>query len=287
MTKNVIRFLALLSFSTAAHATPTEVVLVKRPGVMAYEEVAEAFREGCRVQARIVNLDRVSPPKSFSASQLVITVGQEAFDAVLAAPDREIATLAFHTRDGVLGPPAAAAPELTLHALVTARPSVKIIGVVYGPRTASAYVAAKEAAHRMGLELRGVQAADGPKAVRALRGLVDSIEALWLPFDVDVVTPQLFQYALRLQIERGLPIAAATRQQVHSGALVAVDFSSRATGRAAADLANALLDGRPLDALSSDRLDLLSGARITVNGDIARRLGANIPALLRMGARVE
>ncbi|MEO6954904.1 MAG: ABC transporter substrate binding protein [Polyangia bacterium] len=287
MTKHLVSMLAALSLSAAAHATPTEVVLVKRPGVMAYEEVAEAFREGCRVQARMVNLDHVSPPWRFGPSQLVITVGQEAFDAVQAAPDHVIATLAFNVHEGVLGPPAAAAPELTLHALVTARPSVKVIGVVYGPRTAAAFARAKEEAHRMGLELRGTEATNGPQAVRALRELVDSVQALWLPFDIDVVTPQLFQYALRLQIERGLPIAAATRQQVHSGALIAVDFSARATGRAAADIANALLDGRSPQALSSDRLDLLSGARITVNGDVARRLGADLPALLRMGARVE
>ena len=287
MTKHLVSLLLTLALPTSAHGTPTEVVLVKRRGVMAYEEVAEAFREGCRVQARMVNLEPLAPPSRFGPSELVITVGQEAFDVVRAAPDHEIATLAFHGREGVLGPPAAAAPELTLHALITARPSVKIIGVVYGPRTATAFATAKEAARRMGLQLRGIQAADGPKAVRALRQLVDSVQALWLPFDVDVVTPQLFQYALRLQIERGIPIAAATRQQVHSGALVAVDFSSRATGRAAADIANALLDGRSPQALPTDGLDLLAGARITVNGDIARRLGADLPALLRMGARIE
>ena len=107
---------------------------------------------------------------------------------------------------------------------------------------------------------------------------------MWLPGDSDVVTPQVFQYALKLQLERGLPLIAATRQQVHSGALMAADFSPRASGRIAADLANRYLDGLSVDPA---QLDLYSGARLTVNATVAQRLGADLPALSRMGARLE
>jgi len=284
-----------LAIAATAGAAPTEVVLVKRVGVMAYEEVAEAFREGCRVPARVINVgDQPAADVRFGASQLVITVGQEAFDAVHTAPGHLIATLAFHVPDRVLGPPAAPAPELILQLLATARPGLKIIGAVYGPRSRETWKAAREAAARLGIELRGDEVADGPAAVRALRGLVDGVQALWLPGDLDVVTPQVFQFALMLQIERGIPVAAATRQQVHSGALLAVDFNPRDAGHSAAYLANRILDGRSPsspDARSGgpkeDRLDLLSGARMTVNGTVARRLGADLAALERLGARVE
>jgi hypothetical protein len=300
--------LAALLWTAVASAAPTEVVLVKRPGVMAYEEVAEAFREGCRVGARVVNVGDGSVTK-FTASQLVITVGQEAFDAVHAAPNRLIATLAFHLPEHVLGPPAAPAPELILQLLATARPGLKVIGAVHGPRSRQTWNEAREAAERLGIELRGDEVADGPAAVRSLRTLVDGAQALWLPGDLDVVTPQVFQFALRLQIERGIPVAAATRQQVHSGALLAVDFNPRDAGRSAADLANRILDGRApgeesspqprpakrphgrnsktADETEEDRLDLLSGARMTVNATVARRLGVDLAALERLGARVE
>ena len=75
-------FLAALATATSAQAAnPTEVVLVKRAGVIAYEEVTEAFQEGCRVRARVVNLttDPVQP-MHFHPHQLVITVGQEPLD---------------------------------------------------------------------------------------------------------------------------------------------------------------------------------------------------------------
>ena len=93
------------------------------------------------------------------------------------------------------------------------------------------------------------------------------------------MTPQVFQYALRLQLERGLPVAAATRQQVHSGALVAADFSPRAAGRIAADLANRYLEGRSV-VIDASELDMYSGARVTVNAQVARRLGVDVDALL-------
>lgn len=281
-----MRALALalcLSCAVAHAAAPTEVVLVKRAGVMAYEEVAEAFREGCRVQARVVNLDAAFTPAHFSPSQLVITVGQEAFDAVKAAPGREIAVLAFHAPPAMLGPPALAPAELVLRALNAARPKLKVVGAVYGPRSKSRFDEGVEAAKRLGLELKGVEAHAGPEAVRALHALVGSVQALWLPFDSDILTPQLFQYALRLQIERGLPLAATTRQQVHSGALLAVDFDPRDEGRSAADIANSLLEGRA----ELERFDVTGGARIVVNADIARRLGADVAALERAGAHLE
>ena len=278
-------------------AAPTEVVLVKRAGVMAYEEVAEAFREGCRVRARVFNVgEDIAGTVKFGASQLVITVGQEAFDAVRAAPGRLIATLAFHVPEHVLGPPAAPAPELILQLLARARPGLKIVGAVHGPRSRDTWKAAREAAARLGIELRGEEVPDGPAAVRAIRAMVDGVQALWLPGDLDAVTPQVFQFALRLQIERGIPVAAATRQQVHSGALLAVDFNPRDAGQSAADLANRILDGRgPSGGDSHDRrgaekedpLDLLSGARMTVNASVARRLGVDLSALERLGARVE
>jgi ABC-type uncharacterized transport system substrate-binding protein len=169
--------------------------------------------------------------------------------------------------------------------LMTARPRVHTVGAVFGQRSDALLKQAARAAQRLGLTLTATRVADGPQAVRALNVMASSVDALWLPGDADVITPQVFQFALRLQLERGLPVAAATRQQVHSGALIAVDFSPRSAGRVAADLANRLLDGRsPGDPAD---YDLYGGARVTVNAVVARRLAIDVDALEKMGARVE
>jgi hypothetical protein len=293
-TRPAVAIAAALAALAPAAATPTwareqpmQVVVVKRAGVTAYEEVAEEFDERCRVRARVVSFgDEGLPAAPFDADELVVvTVGQEALDALKGTRAQLIPTLAFHAPVRLVGPPAAPHPELVLRALALARPQkIRVVGTVYGPRSEAIIKEAQKAAERLGLVLLAMRANDGPSAVRALHELSGKVHALWLPGDTDVLTPQLFQYALLLQLERGLPVAAATRQQVHSGALIAADFSPRAAGRIAADVANRYLDG--LD-VSTTTLDLYSGARLTVNATVAARLGADVPALLRMGARLE
>ena len=269
-----------------AGAAPLQVVVVKRAGVMAYEEVAEEFGDRCRVRVRVVSFgDEGLHGARFGADELVVTVGQEALDALRGQKARVIPTLAFNAAPELVGPPASPHPELTLKLLALAKPGrVHVVGVVYGSRSAALIASAAHAADRLGLTLIAKRVADGPEAVRVLHELSARVDALWLPGDSDVVTPQVFQYALKLQLERGLPLIAATRQQVHSGALMAADFSPRASGRIAADLANRYLDGLSVDPA---QLDLYSGARLTVNATVAQRLGADLPALSRMGARLE
>ncbi|HEY2747373.1 MAG TPA: ABC transporter substrate binding protein [Polyangia bacterium] len=284
-----LRALVALALMTAtAWAEPMQVVVVKRAGVMAYEEVAEEFAEMCRVRARVVTLaDETTRPPRFSADDLVVTVGQEALDAVRGTKARVIPTLAFETPEGLVGPPTSPHPELILHVLAIARGArIHTIGIVFGPRSTTVVGQATRAAERLGLATVTARVASGPEAVRALHAMASKVDALWLPGDTDVVTIQVFQYALRLQLELGLPVAAATRQQVHSGAFVAADFDPHAAGRVAADLANRYLEGRNVPTDPSE-LDMYSGARVTVNTQVARRLGVDGEALLRMGARFE
>lgn len=280
--------LVALTCAWAARAEPpTEVLVLKRAGVTAYEEVSEEFAERCRVRARVVSFgdEGVSALRGRGGKhELIVTVGQEALDAVLGKAEHVIPTLAFHTPAGLLGPPAAPPPELLLRVLVQARRTIKTIGVVYGPRSEPLVTEAKRAAERMGLVLDALRVESGPKAVRALATLAGRVQALWLPGDTDVVSPQVFQYLIRLQLERGIPVAAATRQQVHGGALVAVDFDPRAAGRAAANIANRILEGKTVT--DPGDVDLYGGARITVNQKSARRLGIDVEALAKMGAKV-
>lgn len=287
-TRAAALVLAVASTAADAHAEPMQVVVVKRAGVTAYEEVAEEFAERCRVRARVVSFaDEGMHGLRLTGDDLVVTVGQEALDALRGTRAHVIPTLAFHSPDGMIGPPASPHPELILRVLAMARPGkIHTVGVVFGPRSTALVAQAARAADRLGLTLVASRVASGPDAVRALHALAQKVDALWLPGDTDVMTPQVFQYALRLQLERGLPVAAATRQQVHSGALAAADFSPRAAGRIAADLVNRYLDGRGIPGDPSE-IDLYSGARVTVNAVVARRLGADLDALAKMGARVE
>ena len=280
----------VIGLAPPARAEPMQVLVVKRAGITAYEEVTEEFGERCRVRARVISFgdDTVRDLANLrlSADDVVVTVGQEALDALRGSPAHVIPTLAFEMPRGLVGPPAAPPPELILKLLTLARDQkIQRVGVVYGPRAGALLAQATRAAERLGVQLVATRADSGPEAVRVLRRLAGEVDALWLPGDTDVITPQVFQYALRLQLERGLPVAAATRQQVHSGALLAADFSPREAGRIAAELANRVLGGHDLSPASE--LDLSAGVRVTVNGAVARRLGIDTTALMRAGARIE
>ena len=160
---------------------------------------------------------------------------------------RVIPTLAFDTPDGLVGPPASPHPELHLEGAGDGarRRASTPSASVYGPRSATVVAQAARAAERLGLthgdRARGVGARGGARAAQLV---ATRSTRSGCPATPTSITPQVFQYALRLQLERGLPVAAATRQQVHSGALVAADFSPRAAGRIAAELANRYLEGR-------------------------------------------
>ena len=130
--------LALLMTAVApAHAEPMQVLVVKRAGVTAYEEVAEEFAERCRVRARVISFaDEGVHGLRLSSDDLVVTVGQEALDALHGTKAHVVPTLAFHAPEGLVGPPVAPHPELILKVLAMARGSkIHVVGVVYGPRS--------------------------------------------------------------------------------------------------------------------------------------------------------
>lgn len=274
--------LALPATSDAARV-PVEVVVVTQRDIGAYQEVIDEFRDRFRGRWRVVDVEH--EVLQLSDGSLVLAVGQRALDAVAPLGAMVVSALARHVPPGVMVADAAPAPELALGALKAARPSVRRVGVVFGPRTEALIEPLEQPARALGVELVRVRAGDGPEAVRELSRVAARIDALWLAPDLDVMVPQLFQYALRLQIQDALPVAAVTRQQVKSGALLSVDAAPRTVGRDAAAIINELLEGqKPAALLDGARANALE---LSVNPEVARRLHADLDALRRMGARSE
>ncbi len=271
-----------------ADAQGIEIVVVKREGIAAHAEVAEEFADRCRVRARVLNLDMRHPEQVrgwLHSNDVVLAVGQKALEAVVDSPAHVVSALAMTTPPGVIASDAVPPPELALRALKAARPTVKRIGVVHGPRTDRLINDMTAAARSLQVALVVVRAGDGPQAVRELRKIAPSIDALWLAPDLDVLTPQLFQYAITLEIQRMIPVAAVTRQQVKSGALLAIDADPHAVGRQAAEIANRLLSGEDFQKIGASQQT--GSLELSINGEVARRLGVDVPALLALGARVE
>ncbi len=278
-----------VTVSALAAEPPQEIVVVKRGDLTAHAQVAEEFVDHCRVRARVINLDRdeLAPKLGPWPGAIVVAVGERALDAAVGAR-YVISALAMAPRSGVLAAEALPPPELVLRALKAARPSLRRIAVVHGPMTDALMSELQRAAVLIGLTVVEARAASGPQALSELHriaGVPGAIEAIWLAPDPSVFTPQLFQYALQLEIEQMIPLVAVTRQQVKSGALLAIDADPRAVGRQAADLANRLLAGERLAAIAHSQRE--SAFDLIVNQDVARRLGVDVAALSAQSARFE
>lgn len=286
---------ALLTLLTLFFASPParadwdpqsyDVVLLKRPGILAYEEVTEAFQEHCRVPLRVVVLDEnqwIAPGSlaTLRRARLVVAVGQPAVNVARSGPAPIAYALATDPPAGAYGAESYAPPEQQFRALLAARPSVQRIGTISGRRGAARLQKARLAARALGLRLVERAAETGPQAILMLRDLVEGdspVDALWIGADPQLVTTPVFQYLLRLQLQHDVPVLAATRQQVRSGALMAVDFRPSAVGRRLAALVNRILDSdrRPGP---PPREEPMGVPEVSMNSLMARKLGIQLAA---------
>lgn len=260
---------------------PSAIVAV-RSNEGAAPETIEEFIERCAVPVRSIFVDeRVPAPRP---SDIVFAIGDRAA-AIASSTDRLI--VAFTTAE--FGPALRAdpppSPERLLRGLIAGQPRVRRVGIVFGQRTQPLATAAAAIATSLGLTTVPIRASDGPEAIRLLRRAATSIDAIWLTPDPDVHTAQLFQYALTLQLRNALPVIGATRQQVRSGALLAVEVDPRDVGRRAAAIATRLLAG---DRDGAERIARTGQpSRLIANREIGRLLGVDLAALRRLGASVE
>jgi ABC-type uncharacterized transport system substrate-binding protein len=263
-----------------AQEVSSRVVVVRPEGLRIYAEIADEFNDQGRVRAQVISPTEANAAalRRLRDTDVVLAVGQRSVDALRGVPARVVSALAFSRPASVIPVDPGPSYEVTLKTLQQALPQVTQVGVVYGRSTESQVRRFIEpSARRLGLELIAERVSDGPEAVRTLRRMAPYVGALLLVPDLEVMTPQVFQYALTLQIQRALPLLGVTRYQVKSGAFLAYDADPRALGRQAAEFVHQLLDGASTAELLESPVAV--PVELTVNRDAARRLKANVRAL--------
>lgn len=286
--------------AAAANGKPQsgDLVLLKRRGIVAYEEVAEGFMENCRVRVRQVQIEDGLYPlgdaqQRVGAPPVVVAVGQAAVDVAAGTPAQIIYAMAPDAPASAIGADYEPPLDLLFRALLEIRPGSRRIGAVASRRRGGRLAKGRIAARALGLEMIERVAENGPQAVRALHelstlsaGKQRGLDAIWLGADPQIVTTPVFQYALQLQLKSGVPVLAATRQQVRSGALLAVDWAPRMIGRRLAALVNLSLEGVPRPELTP-REDPAGLPQVTLNRMIAGKLGVDLTGRRLSGWRLE
>jgi hypothetical protein len=262
------------------------VVIVRRPGLRIYEEVTEEFRGRVGGSVRVV---APAGESGRSASewiaalqpQLVLAVGQSAYDPLRRLQIPVVVTLAYHRLNSshvIL--PGQPPPDQVLRAFRLARPELGAVGVLHGPDTAGYVATARAAAKQLHMSLHSLLAGSPERAISRLR-TAGAVQGLWLLADVDVLHPQVFQYALGLQFRHRVPVMGATRRHAAQGALFALDYAPASLGQQAAVAANQILAG--LDPRSTSAA---VQPRLSLNLSSARRIAADVTVLRRHAEEV-
>lgn len=288
------------------------IVVLRRPGLRTYERVAEEFRGRVPAEVRVL---AVRPRRSGRAERsreelrrwlratrpnLVFAIGQAAYDfASTAAPELPLLhALVFRHADSRSHGIASAPPaQAVLVAFSRARPGLRAVGVLCGPSSQKLLAPARAAADALGISLVPLRAGDPADAIQKLHRAQRALDGVWLLPDLDVLSAQVFQFAVALQYRRRIPLMGATATHVAQGALFAVDTPPATIGLRAAEVAKAWLaagaPGRPHGApplrgpAGEHEPQLASSAlRLSLNRITAQRIGVGLRAFDALGPEV-
>lgn len=281
------------------HLVP--VVVVKSAHVKAFQDVADAFRDRCRVPVQFANLNHDSADEAarmrerLAGARLLVALGQPAAEVLQGMRAHIVYALVPAPPIGTVGTNSTVGAREALMALRTLRPEVHHVGVIYTRHGLPKMPAARAAARALGIDLHEHLVETSPDAIRAVHTLVTGrpdatglrspkVDALWVGPDPLVVDMPLLQYLLTVQLSARVPILAGTRQMVAHGALLSVDWSPEAVGQNLAIQVNQILDDPNHYELTRDHPP--TPPEIIVNGQAAHRLGIRRDFLAGLGWRI-
>jgi hypothetical protein len=270
------------------------VVVVRRPGLRPYQQLAEEFREHVRAIVQLKSTDnrrgRLLSWLQARQPDLVLAVGQRAYDLLRGVPKLKLIHAYVYHRQRLAhrGVHVRVPPRRALQAFRLVRPGLKRLVVLASRKSRWLLGAARLEAKRLGIKLDILYARSPARAVSKLSRLPREAQGLWLFTDLAVLSPQVLQVAIGLQFRRRLPLLAATRQHVNGGALFALDYSPTTVGQQAAVLAEQLLQRRKRRRRKRPRgARVVVGTgpygakapRLTINAQTARRIGVSLKKL--------
>lgn len=285
-----IAVLATVGGTQAARAGV--VAVIKSAPLGSYDEVVQAFRGDYRGEVLEASLEREDPAAlarrlERAPLDVVVAVGLRAalfsrdhFPRVpmvfCAVPNHGRHDLAGTWITGI----SADVPERSeLRALKDAAPDVTRLGVLMGREGNAPFLrAAREAAAATGITLVERPISDLSSLPAEARDLAGMVDALWLPADPSVATPEAFQFLLELSLSVRKPLLVFSESLVRAGALVAVSPDFAWVGGRAADAVRRIQAGERAGDIP---VTPLKRSRVVVNGATARAIGRDLPAAMR------
>jgi len=164
-----------------------------------------------------------------------------------------------------------------------ALPNLRRIGVVYDELTSGTLVRQAQQYLRSNVPLVVRDARTPQEAAREIQDLLSNVlgseDAFWLLWDSVTANPANFKLLVELSLRFKVPLIAPARPFVEAGALISVGANYEQAGRQVAVMAQQVLRGqaRPENFAAVPPAELA----VTINGEVARRLGITFPPDLR------
>ena len=284
----LVASVALLSAIPATRAVAGTVVLLKSGALGPYDAAAAGFLGSYRSGVLQLSLDE-SDPAALERRVLaarpdaVVAVGLK---AALFARDRlPRLPLVFCVVPNferfelaaawVTGVSSDVPPVTEIGALCAVAPDVKRVGLFYGRATGAELARrARAAADEAGITLIGIPIASLPELPKMARGVVAQVDALWMPADPTVATPEAFRFLLDLSLENRKPLLVFSESLVRAGALLAVSPDYGWMGTRAAEAVRRIQSG---DRAGDIAIAPLKRTHIILNQATARALGRDVP----------
>jgi putative ABC transport system substrate-binding protein len=156
-------------------------------------------------------------------------------------------------------------------------PSLKRVLVIYSPAASGAFVAAaKEPLAAMGVELVAVAATNQAEVEAAYAKHRKGVNAVWMQSDPVVMNNAAWEFLRRRSRLDSVPIITSLSDEfARSGAVMSVSLDFAAIGSQMATLVQGVLDGEQQP--QEIGIQAPAGGWVTVNLDVAREIGAEIP----------
>jgi putative ABC transport system substrate-binding protein len=162
-------------------------------------------------------------------------------------------------------------------------PNLRRIGVVYDELNSGPLV--KQARQRLapGLQIVARNARTPREAEQEIQDFFSNVlgpgDAFWLLWDSVVANPATFRMLVELSLKYRVPLIVPARPFVEAGALISAGPNYEEAGRQLASMAQQVLAGRARP--GEFRAVAASELTITINGEVARKLGVPIPRNLQ------
>jgi putative tryptophan/tyrosine transport system substrate-binding protein len=278
-----------LGLSVPGPGLAAPVALIKSGSLAPYDQAAAGFSSAYRGLVSVFMLDQADAGNlqrriEAGRPEVIVAVGLK---AALFARDRlSRVPLVFCvvpnyerfdlTGGSITGVSADVPPERDLAALQSALPAVRRVGLLFG-RESGALLArrAHAAADAAGIILVEVPIADLSGLLRVARELAGKVDALWLPADPTVATPEVFNSLLGLSLEQRKPLLVFSESLVRSGALVAASPDYAWMGAQAAGMVRRIQNGERAGDIG---VLPLRRTHVVLNSATARALGCVLPS---------